>query len=140
MGPEKIEAVVIDTNVFISATLFGGEVDQIRQLWQQEKIVYLISGEVLKEYIKVLSYPKFNLTEEDIHYIIDEELLPFVTSVNIKTHVKCIKEDPDDDKFLSLAVDGDADYIISGDNHLLKLKEYRGIKILPVRDFFQIIA
>jgi putative PIN family toxin of toxin-antitoxin system len=138
VGQEQIRRVVIDTNVFISAVLFGGRVDGIRQLWQRKKIVYLISGDVLKEYIKVLAYPKFNLTEEEIHYIIDEELLPYVTPVEVKSNIKYIKEDHDDDKFLSLAVDGHADYIISGDKHLLDVKEFQNTKIITVREFLEI--
>jgi putative PIN family toxin of toxin-antitoxin system len=132
----RLKRVVIDTNVFISALLFGGAVDRIRSLWQNKKFIFLISKEILEEYIKVLAYPKFGLTEKEIKFVIEEELLPFVTTVNVKTRISHIKEDADDDKFLSLAIDGKADYIISGDKHLLDLKEYGSVRITSIREFF----
>jgi putative PIN family toxin of toxin-antitoxin system len=94
----------------------------------------------LEEYIKVLAYPKFSLTEEEIKSILEEELLPFVTTVGVKSRISHIKADPDDDKFLALAVDGKADYIISGDKHLLNLNEFQSIKIMTVKEFLTIPA
>jgi len=131
----KEKRIVFDTNVVISTLLFGGELDEIRKLWQKKKITFLVSREVVEEYIKVLAYPKFSLTEEKIKSILEEELLPFATTVRVKSRISHIKDDPDDDKFLALAVDGNADYIISGDKHLLNLNEFQGIKIMTVKKF-----
>lgn len=127
--------VVIDTNVLISALLFSGTGDEVRILWKTKKIIFLISKDVLEEYLKVLSYPKFGLTEDEIKTILAEELLPFVTTIKVKSRIEHIEEDPDDDKFLSLAVDGRADYIISGDKHFLNLKSFRSVEILTIRNF-----
>lgn len=131
----KKRRIVFDTNVVISTLLFGGELDEIRRLWQKKKITFLVSREVLEEYIKVLAYPKFRLEEEKIKSVLEEELLPFVTTVRVKSRISHIKDDPDDDKFLALAVDGNADYIISGDKHLLNLNEFQAIKIMTVKEF-----
>lgn len=131
----KKQKIVFDTNVVISTLLFGGELDGIRRLWQKKKITFLISRDVLEEYIKVLAYPKFSLTEEKIKSIVEEELLPFVTTVRVKSRINHIKDDPDDDKFLALAVDGNADYIISGDKHLLHLNEFESINIMTGKEF-----
>lgn len=48
-----------------------------------------------------------------------------------------VKEDPDDDKFLAAAIEGKADYVVSGDKPLLNIKEYRGIKIISPADFMK---
>lgn len=134
----KAVRVVIDTNVFISLVLFGGEADKIRVAWKKDKIIFLISREILEEYIKVLSYPKFKLTGEEIKSVLEEELLPFVTTVQVKSKIALIEKDPDDDKFLSLAVDGRAEYIVSGDKYLLGVRNYRGIKIVTIREFLEV--
>ncbi len=50
-----------------------------------------------------------------------------------------MQEDPSDNKFLECAIEGKADYLVSGDNHLLKLKEFEKVKIISVTDFLSII-
>ncbi|MBU4312166.1 MAG: putative toxin-antitoxin system toxin component, PIN family [Candidatus Omnitrophica bacterium] len=127
--------VVIDTNVFISAVLFKGESAKLLELWKKPRLKFLICKEVLEEYIKALSYPKFKLSEEEIKYILEEELLPFIDPVNITSEVDIIKEDNADNKFIALAIDGNANCIISGDAHLLKLKKFQGIGIVSVKEF-----
>lgn len=129
---------VIDTNVFISALLFGKEAEKILYLWQKRKIVFLASKEIVDEYIKVLSYPKFHLTKEEIRQLLEEEFFPFVEPVKVITKVNVIKGDPADDRFLSLALDGKARYILSGDKHLLDLKEWHGVKIATIKEFLGI--
>ena len=133
----ETERVVIDTNVVVSALLFGGEINKIVSLWQKKKIVLLASKEVIDEYIKVLSYPKFNLAKEEIEYIVKQEILPFIEPINVSTQIKIIKDDPSDNKFISLAVDGRAQYIVSGDKHLLKLKNYQKVKIVTAKQFLE---
>ena len=122
--------VVIDTNVFISAVLFGGTAEKLRTLWQNEEIIFLISKEITEECIRVLSYPKFNLTKTEINYILEEELFPFVEPVKVTTEINLVKDDVEDNKFIALAVDGKAKDIISGDKHLLSLGGYQDIKII----------
>jgi len=131
--------VVIDTNVFISAMLFRSETNRLVTLWQTEKIMYLISSEILKEYIRVLSYRKFNLTRKEIRYIIEEELLPYTHSVKVKTKINVVEEDFEDNKFVSLAIDGKAKFIVSGDKHLLKLKKFQGFKLVSVKEFLKYV-
>lgn len=142
MGKKQIEGmslkVVIDTNVFISAILFKGETAKLVYLLKKANLKILISKQVLEEYIKVLSYPKFKLSKEEIKYIIEEELLPFVEPVKVISKINAIKEDPDDNKFIALAVDGNARYVISGDTHLLKLKKFQKINIVTIRGFLKI--
>lgn len=141
MGKKRKSLIraVVDTNVFISSTLYEGPTSKLLSYWQQRRFIYLISKQILEEYIKVLSYPKFRLTEEEIKWIIQEELLPYVETVKIKTPVSVIKTDPSDNIFLSTAVEGKASFIISGDKHLLAVKKYQNVQIVKVRDFFALI-
>ena len=133
---EGLMRVVIDTNAFISSLLFKGPTNKLVNLWQKKKFVFLISKQIFEEYIRVLNYPKFHLSEEEIKEIIKEELLPFVQVVIVKKFVSVIKVDARDNIFLSTALSGKAEFIVSGDKHLLKLKKYRDIRILKMKDFF----
>jgi len=142
MGQKKVKGikpprVVIDTSVFISALLFDGAAGQLVDFWQQGKIIFLVSGEVLKEYIAVLSYPKFKLTKEEIKSLVESEVIPFFEPVNVTTKVEIITIDPADNKFLELAEDGKADFILSSDKHLLDLKSYKDFRIIPVEEFLR---
>ncbi|MCX6563941.1 MAG: putative toxin-antitoxin system toxin component, PIN family [Candidatus Aminicenantes bacterium] len=140
MGPEKVNSdstytLVLDTSVFLSAVLFRGPTSRIVSLWQTGRISVLMSAEVLKEYARVLAYPKFKLSSEEIQVIIEQELLPYITPVRINKIVPVIRQDPSDDKFLALAAAGKADYILSGDGHLLNLASYAGVQILRPDEF-----
>jgi len=129
--------VVIDTNVVVSALLFGGGTGAFVQLWQENRIVWLASRGVLMEYVRVLSYPKFELSKEDIDYIFKNEIFPFVEPVKVRAKVNVIKDDIADNKFLALALNGKADMVISGDRHLLTLKSFHGISIIPPSEFLK---
>ncbi|MFO7979925.1 MAG: putative toxin-antitoxin system toxin component, PIN family [Candidatus Aminicenantes bacterium] len=136
MSSESIPKIVLDTNVFISALLFRGPTSRLVSFWQKETVSVLMSSEVLKEYAKVLSYPKFKLTKKEIKGLLEQELLPYVIPIKVKRHLKVITQDPDDNKFLELALEGKADFILSGDKHLLDLKDFHGIQVMTPAEFF----
>ena len=142
MGEEEVKRrpgprVVLDTSVFISAVLFGGPPSRLVSLWQHEELAYLVSSEVLKEYLRVLSYPKFRLTRNDIKSLIEVEVIPYSEPVKIRTRLRIIDQDPSDNKFLELAVDGKTDTIVSSDRHLLDLAVHEGIEIISVAEFLK---
>ncbi len=139
MGKIKEIRVVIDTNVFISAILFGGIPGELIPLWKSGRIRPLASKEIIDEYIKVLAYPKFELSEADINYILYNEILTYFDIIQIKDSPVIIKVDPSDDKFFHCAKAGKAGLIISGDQHLLSLKSYGKIKILTPAKFLEIL-
>jgi len=126
--------VVLDTNVLISALLFNGKTSGLVDLWKQSEVVPLVSSETLREIIRVLAYPRFELEEAEIKSILNEEILPFVETVNISHPFTGVCQDRADDMFLACAVNGNAEAIISGDIHLLSLKEYAGIPVLKLTD------
>ena len=130
-----MKKVVLDTNVVISALLFGGETARLVSLWQTGAFSWLASAAIIQEYARVLAYPKFKLAEAEIRELLNEDILPFVTAVRFGKVPRVIRQDPSDDEFLACALTGKADAIVSGDHHLLELKRYREIPILDVRTF-----
>ena len=137
MGQGKTTYCVIDTNVVISAILFGGAPGKLIDLRQTGRITPLITEEIMAEYIRVIAYRKFKLSEEEINYIIHQEILPFFKVVKSAPSPSIIIKDPDDDKFIQCAEAGKAKIIISGDRHLLALKFHHDIKILTPSQFLQ---
>ena len=137
-----MKSVVIDTNVIVSALLFGGKPAKLIQLWKAGQIQPLISKEITEEYLRVLAYPKFNLSENDIGFLLNHEILPYFKAVKIKSGrwKTTIEDDPSDDMFIRCAVSGICKIIISGDRHLLDLKTYGKIRILSVSLFFKEFA
>lgn len=136
MGTTK---AVIDTNVIISAFGWRGTPFEILQLVKEGKIMLLISEEQILELERVLKYPKLNFQEQMI-----EERLNLVISlaqlVNITNKIDIIKEDPADNVILETAIEHNADYIITGDKHLLKLKKYENVKIVTPKEFLSITS
>jgi putative PIN family toxin of toxin-antitoxin system len=134
MGQKEIR-VVLDTNVLVSALLFAGPIGRLVSLWRERRIVLLLSKDVFIEYLRVLAYPKFKLSGEEIKALAEEYVLPFAEMVTVAEAPVVIREDPADDKFLALAAAGRALYLVSGYKHLLALWEYRGVKIVTPREF-----
>jgi uncharacterized protein len=119
----------------ISALLFSGTASRLVSLWQSRRISVLISGEILKEYLRVLAYPKFQLSGQEIRQLVEEELLPFVDTIRVRRRLTVVRRDPHDDKFLECAVAGHARYLVTGDQDLRELDSFRGITILTVGEF-----
>jgi hypothetical protein len=129
--------VVIDTNVVVSGLLFQGVPGRIVSLWQKKAIRPFITQEMIDEYLKVLAYPKFQLSGAEIEYVMHQEILPYFEPVTASSDIHIVSADPDDDKFIHCALAGSVDIIISGDKHLLDLGEYRSISILQPAQFLQ---
>lgn len=139
MGKKKIgvKKVVLDTNVIVSALLFKGKLSVIVNLWKEGRINPVLSKETFKELIKVLAYPKFSLTEDEIRKLVEEEIVPYFELISSTAVVKNVCQDPDDDKFLSCALSASADFVVSGDKDLNKIKQYKNIKIVTPQKLFQ---
>jgi putative PIN family toxin of toxin-antitoxin system len=89
----------------------------------------------MDEYLRVLSYPKFELSEKEIKELIQEDILPYAEVVKPKRRLRVIERDPADNKFLECAVAGKAAVIISGDKDLLSLGRYRKVSIQSPAQF-----
>jgi putative PIN family toxin of toxin-antitoxin system len=130
--------VVIDTNVIISAYL-GGALEPILQAFKGGKFKLIISKVILDEYLDVLMRPKFKIRQEELDDLISLLIIKteFVTPTSA---VNVIQADPSDDKFLEAALEANATSIVSGDNHLLELKTFRGIPILTAHEFIDLLT
>jgi len=121
MGPFQVKRGVLDSNVLVSALLFGGIAGKLIPLWKGRRIHPLCSKEILDEYIRVLAYPKFKLVESEIEFLVTQEIVRWFEIVTVSPGKPFVVADPSDDKFIWCALEGRADAILSGDEHLLNL-------------------
>jgi putative PIN family toxin of toxin-antitoxin system len=126
--------VVLDTNIFISGIFWKGSSNKVITSWKERKFALVISLETVSEIIKILQDFKIRLQDEMIKEWVDLIVRNSII-VEPKEKIKIVKDDPKDDIFIETAVAGNVDYIVSQDNHLLKLKEFRGIKIITPEEF-----
>lgn len=130
-----MKRIVLDTNVTISAFFWGGHPRAVYDLVKEGKVTLLSSIEIEAEFIRVLSYSKFGLTPAEILPLVNS-LRKYVHFIEVKSKIDVVKEDPTDNIFLECALEGNADYIISGDHHLLNnIGSYKGIQIIRAKDF-----
>lgn len=132
----KKPRVVVDTNVFISAALLKGVASTLMELWKEDKFIFLLSAEIFDEYFKVMARPKFHQEEKDLRELA-EILTHKAEIIEPRFKLNVIHNDPSDNKFLECALAGKADFILSGDQHLLHLKKFKGIPILKTSEFFE---
>jgi len=129
---------VVDTNIIVSGLITTATPPaRILDAVQGKKIILLISDEVVVEYLRVLEYPHIRKYKKITDEVIRDLTSLFVEDterIEILSSIKKSK-DPDDDKFLSLAVEGKADFLITGDKaDLLSLKEIEHIPIITARE------
>lgn len=132
----KIPRVIVDTNVFVSAAILKGKSADLMAYWKEDKFIWLFSTDIFDEYFEVIARSKFGQEEKDIRELADL-LTEKAIAIDCKFKLNIVKDDPDDNKFLECAVAGEADYIVSGDQHLLNLREYKNIPILTLRELLK---
>jgi len=130
-----VKRVVLDTNIIISSAL-GGALVFVLEKWDEGKFTVVVTTDVVSEYFTVLNRPKFGLKQETIDRII-HYIYQFSEFVVPEEQIRFIEDDPKDDKFLEAAIAGKVDFIVSGDNHLLAIKEFRSIPIISGREFLE---
>lgn len=137
---KKTPRAVIDTNLFVSG-LFAqkGYTFELQELWITKAFELAVSEQILKEIRATLQKPYlhkelfiYKNEEEEIINLIKEKAF-IITKDRYKTDK--IKKDQTDNKFLACALEAKADFIVSGDNHLLELKHYQGIQIVTAKIF-----
>ena len=135
--------VVLDANQYVSALLKpGSKPDQVFQLAQQKKINLLLSPKILSELRRVLLYPKLTKIHQRTTQQIDNLLEKIARIAEItpgKLLLEVIKDDPTDNKYLECAIEGRADFIVSGDSHLTGLTSFRGVKIVTPNIFLKLV-
>jgi len=142
MGKKKkgVTRVVLDTNVLVSALLFKGKVSGFVALWQQGKVTPLLSKETFGELRKVLTYPKFALYQEEIRVILEDAVLPFFEIIDPVEPIGGVCADPDDDPFIACAVSGGAEFVVTGDAHLVVLRHYKTVRFVTPSEFLKRFA
>lgn len=91
-----------------------------------------------KELVRVLQYNKFGLSfEESLRFLVYYQSI--FTRMEADTKISIIDRDPSDNIFLECAVASSANYIVSGDHHLLDLKKYKKIRIITAEEFLKIM-
>jgi putative PIN family toxin of toxin-antitoxin system len=127
--------VVADTNILISAVMFGGLPGAFLDLAIVGAFTLVVSAVLLDELDEKLRV-KFEVAPNDVT-MIRAKLQGIAEIVTPDVVLVVIEEDPDDDRVLECAVTGRADCIVSGDRHLLKLGDYDGIATMTVRQFLE---
>lgn len=129
--------VVLDTAVVVSALLFEtGRLSHVRDAWTTGRLVPLVSRDTTTELLRVLGYPKFDSSPEEVEIVLSA-YLPFVEAVEVKGDLRALPRcsDPDDQKFVELAHVGRAEALVTGDQSLLALKGDVAFDILTPGQF-----
>jgi uncharacterized protein len=129
---------VFDTNILFSATGWKGSPYQCLKLAREGKFTLILCNEILVEYEEKLQ-TKFGITSEQASRAV-AEILSHSTLVKINNDLHVVLDDADDDKVVESALIGKAAYIVSGDKHLLAMKEYQGIEMLKANEFLGLFA
>jgi len=132
--------VVLDVNILVSSLIGKGKP---RELWLKAvsgEFQLVLSRRIVEEFVQVISRPKFqrHLGERDVLDFL-EALSTRAKIVRTRSRLRIIREDPEDNSILAATYDGRADYIVSGDRHLLGLGEFEGIKILTVERILELL-
>jgi len=131
--------IVLDTNILVSAMGWDGNERKVLMATLALDIDLILSDAMVSELLKVLSYQKFSHLPVDVISRFVEIVMETAMVIETASELSVIREDPADNRILECAVDGDAGYIVTDDTHLLKLKEYRGIRIVRAKDFLTVL-
>jgi putative PIN family toxin of toxin-antitoxin system len=129
--------IVFDTNILFSGFGWRGSPYHCLQLARKGKVTSITCPEIMKELDDKLQL-KMKISPIDALRATTEILL-FSKLVTISNKLKVVIDDPDDDKILECAVIGNADYIITGDHHLLSLVNYKDTAIVTSTDFLNLM-
>ncbi|MCW4007876.1 MAG: putative toxin-antitoxin system toxin component, PIN family [Candidatus Bathyarchaeota archaeon] len=129
---------MLDTNVLVSAIISDGKPRELLRRGISKQFSIVTSELILKELGLVLRRPKFKTAEDEVNRIIIA-LMQTAEIVNVTSKLKVVEEDPKDNIVIETAYDGDAEIIVTGDRHLLALKEFKGIKITTVEQMLALL-
>ena len=130
--------IVLDANIFISSFFWGGNPRIVleRVITGTDKL--FITKEILDEIELVVGRPKFHADKEKVSYFINS-IEEIGNKIVPKRKINNGSRDKTDNKYIECGITAAVDYIISGDIHLLELKEYENIKIVTAKNYLEII-
>ncbi len=133
--------VVLDTNVWISGIFFGrGVPAQVLGRWRDMQFEVVMTSATLDELAKVLQRKLVQFeAAPDLEVEWMQYIEAYATKINVTVDLKGTTRDPKDDMMLEAAVAGSVDYLVTGDQDLLVLKEFMGTRIITPREFIDLV-
>ncbi len=136
--------IVIDANLFASGLIKpDSNPGRILDLIERNQVELILSPPIIREIKRILLYPRLQKYHQKTAQEIDayfEDVLMFAWIVEGEMTVDIIKDDPSDNKYLACAYEGEADYIISRDHHLLDIETYQRIAVVKAKAFLNVWA
>ena len=132
--------VVLDTNVLVSGTFWRGASSKILEMADRGELEIILSKELIDEYYSVINREEIMNKIANKNLILNKAVCKIIKESKIVEPLEklnIVTEDSDDNVILECAVEGNVNCIISQDNHLLKLKEFKGIKIITPEEFLR---
>ena len=134
--------LVLDTNTIVSAFFWEGNEAELFRKIEQGKAKLYITSEILKEVEEVIKRPKFDKVMKNAGLTPDQIMQKIVSLSHLviapKFNIKVCRDEKDN-KFLECAESVKADYLVSGDEDLLSLEEYKGIPITRTGEILQLL-
>ena len=132
----KVNRIILDTNLWVSF-LLKNDFSKLDALLFERDCILVFSNELLNEFMEVIKRPKLRryFGQSDIENLL-ETIDEFADFVHVLAKVTVCR-DPKDNFLLALAIDGNADFLITGDKDLLILKKFGETKIVTLTDFFE---
>jgi putative PIN family toxin of toxin-antitoxin system len=133
--------IVFDLNVLVSSLIVKGKPQELWRKAKGKEFTLAFSREMQSDLVNVVKRQKFEkyVTSVDIRLFLND-LRMTAKLVQVKSRFRVVLEDPDDDIIIRTAYDAKADYIVSGDRHLLALKEFKGIRVVTVDQMLVILS
>ena len=135
---------VLDANVYVSAAVRaeGPPGQIIERFLRGGSFEIVMSQDIVDEVLRALTYPKVRKyvrpgLDPELWF---EDIVVLSQLVAREQAVAGASKDPDDDKYIAVAIEGRAGFIVAGDADLLDLKEYEGIRIVSARVFLDLLA
>ncbi len=125
--------ITVDTNVLISATFWSGASDKIITKVESKEIELILSEEIIKEYSEVLNYKEIQEKVKGKNLEMKRtigKIISISTIISPRVKLNAVIDDPDDNAILECAKEGNVDYVVSSDKHLLKIGQFQNIKII----------
>ena len=125
---------VFDTNVLVAAFVTEGICSKLLMRGRRKQFHLIVCPVILKEFEHVL-IKKFSATRNETRSALQVAFDAIHSVVHPSQSVESVCRDPEDDAILACALEARADYLVTGDKDLLELKVFKGVRIVPPRDF-----
>lgn len=129
----------MDTNVLVSALIGKGKPGALWRAALERRFTPVTSMELLEELLGVLERKKFeDMGKKQVERFV-RQIIRISVITPVKSSYKVVREDPEDDVVINTAYAGRAKYIVTGDSHLLKIAAFKGIKIVSIGSFLEML-